>query len=126
MNKQSTILQQLALVWQEHPDWTFGKLISIILCLEHLDPRLMYLSDEELFKRSVHLKKESNLLMIKKLPSKSSYKASELIAHINEFIHHLKELKIEVNNSNKYELVLAYSLLIDEMEWVKEHLESKL
>lgn len=126
MDKQSTILQQLELVWREHPDWTFGKLISIILCLEHLDPRLMYLSDEELFKRSVHLKKESNLILIKKLPAKSSYKVSELVAHIKDFTLHLEELKLEANKTDRYELILAYALLIDEMEWVREHLESKL
>lgn len=126
MDKQSTILNQLELVWREHPDWTFGKLISIILCLEHLDPRLMYLSDEELFKRSVHLKKESNLILIKKLPAKSSYKASELVAHIKDFTMHLEELKLEANKTDRYELILAYALLIDEMEWVREHLESKL
>ncbi len=124
MDKQETIIQQLQLVWKAHPDWTFGKLISIILSMEHLEPRLMYMSDEDLFKRSIHLSKDAVSFKIKKLPIKSRYKASELIAHVDDFLQHLEQLKEISKVDSKFEQVLAYALLVDEVTYMREYLKT--
>lgn len=124
MDKKSIIIAQMEQVWKEHPDWTFGKLISIILCVEHLEPRLMYMSDEDLFKRSVHLSQKPSFFRIKKLPIKSRYKATELVAHIDDFIDYLEHLKVTSKDDEKFEHVLAYSMLVDDVSYMRDYLKT--
>lgn len=122
MERNELLLSRLDVLWKEHPEWTLGKLISIIVSMEHLEPRLVYLSDEEFFKRCVFLSKHSNLFKIKKLPAQSNYRAAELIANINDFKVHVEDLKQMCNKDSKYEQIIAYASLVDDLKYMSEYL----
>ncbi len=121
--KQELIIKQLDHLWREHPAWSFGKLASVLMGLNDIDHRLMHITDEDLFKRMVALNRNAELYRIKKLPIQFHAQVNDLLIRMTELISELRTFNHEQHNADSFEKLLAYALLVDELKYMKEHLE---
>lgn len=121
--KQELILKQLEHLWSEHPSWTFGKLASVIIGLNDVDHQLMHISDEDLFRKTIALNRNPEIYRIKKLPKVFQMQTSDIVIRMSELIEDLSKFNHEHHKEKNFELVLAYALLIDELKYMKQHLE---
>ncbi len=125
-NKQELILSRFSKLWQEHPEWSFGKLITVIIGLNDIDHQLFHISDEDLFRRIVSLKKNSNAYQLVELPEPMHGLTKEIVFLLNELIETIRAQKFDDYRSEKYEILVAYALFQDELKFMKKHLEGKL
>ncbi len=96
---------------------------EVLMGLNDLDHRLMHITDEDLFKRMVALNRNAELYRIKKLPIQFHAQVNDILIRMSELIIDLRTFNHEQHNADSFEKLLAYALLVDELKYMKEHLE---